>query len=97
LSIVYNFHHAHQYLDDYAEIAKRITPYLSYVNINGMKREGPQILTIGDGDHEQEMIKILFDEGFEGPWGILGHIKTKDVKKVLERNINGLKSMKLVK
>ena len=96
LSIVYNFHHAHQYLDDFAEIAKKIKPYLSYVNINGMKREGPKILTIGDGDHEQEMIKILFDEGFDGPWGILGHLKTEDVQKVLERNLRGLKSLNLM-
>ena len=96
LSMVYNFHHAHQYLDDFEKIAKKIKHYLSYVNINGMKREGPKILTIGDGDHEQEMIKIFIEEGFKGPWGILGHIKTEDVQKVLERNIKGIKSLNLI-
>ncbi|WP_411030446.1 sugar phosphate isomerase/epimerase family protein [Spongiimicrobium sp. 3-5] len=94
LKIIYNFHHAHHYLDEFPKIVKKIKAYLSYVNINGIRKEGPQILTIGEGDFENEMINILRDEGFEGPWGILGHIKSEDVQKVLERNMNGLKSLK---
>ena len=30
LSMVYNFHHAHQYLDEFPEIAKKIKPYLAF-------------------------------------------------------------------
>ena len=60
---------------------------------DGMRREGPQILTIGDGDHEYDMIKVLMDEGYQGPWGILGHIETEDVQKVLERNVKGLRTL----
>lgn len=90
ITMVYNFHHAQEYVNEFPEIAKKITPYLSYVNLNGVKKEGPQILPIGSGDHEFEMVKQLQDEGFDGPWGILGHIKTEDVQKVLERNIDGL-------
>ncbi|WP_299549007.1 hypothetical protein [Seonamhaeicola sp.] len=93
ITMVYNFHHAHEYVDDFAAIAKKITPYLSYVNLNGVKKEGPQILPIGQGDHEFDMIRQLLDEGFNGSWGILGHIKTEDVQKVLNRNIDGLKLM----
>ena len=93
LKMVYNFHHAHDYLDEFADIAKKMTPYLSYVNLNGVRREGPQILTIGEGDFEYQMIKTLMDEGFNGPWGILGHIETEDVQKVLEQNIKGLKTL----
>ena len=36
------------------------------------------------------MIENLLDEGYNGPWGVLGHIKTEDVQKVLTRNIKGL-------
>ncbi len=90
ITMVYNFHHAHEYVDEFSEIVKKIKPHLSYVNLNGVKKEGPQILTIGEGDYEFEMIKHLLDEGFNGPWGILGHIKTEDVQKVLKRNIVGL-------
>lgn len=91
ITMVYNFHHAHEYVDEFPEIAKKIKPYLSYVNLNGVKKEGPEILTIGEGDYEYEMIKNLFDEGYNGPWGILGHIKTEDVQKVLTRNLEGIK------
>lgn len=90
ITMVYNFHHAHEYVDEFPEIAKKILPYLSYVNLNGVKKEGPQILAIGQGDHEFEMIRQLLNEGYNGPWGILGHIKTEDVQKVLKRNIDGL-------
>lgn len=91
ITMVYNFHHVHEYIDEFPAIVKKITPYLSYVNLNGVKKEGPQILTIGEGEHEYEMIKLLKTAGFNGPWGILGHIKTEDVQEVLKRNINGLK------
>ena len=90
ISMVYNFHHAHVYIDDFPQIAKKIKPFLSYVNLNGMKKEGPQIFTLGEGDYEMKMIRSLINEGYNGPWGILGHIKTEDVKKVLQRNVKGL-------
>lgn len=90
ISLVYNFHHAHEYVDGFPAIVETIKPYLSYVNISGVKREGPKIMDIGAGDYEFEMIQVLLDEGYQGPWGILGHLKTEDVEKVLERNLAGL-------
>ena len=93
ITMVYNFHHAHDFVDEFSEIAKIITPHLSFVNLNGVNKEGPQILPIGKGDYERDMIKCLIREGYDGPWGILGHIKTDDVKKVLKRNIKGLQSI----
>ncbi|MFK7757408.1 MAG: sugar phosphate isomerase/epimerase family protein [Flavobacteriales bacterium] len=93
IGLVYNFHHGQEYVDEFPDIVKKIKPYLSFVNLNGVKKEGPQILPIGKGDFELEMIKTLKKEGFNGPWGILGHIKTEDVKEVLVRNIEGLKSL----
>lgn len=90
ITMVYNFHHAHEYVDEFSEIVKMIKPYLSHVNLNGVNKNGPQILAIGQGDHEFKMIRQLLDEGYHEPWGILGHIKTEDVQKVLQRNIEGL-------
>ncbi|WP_411894416.1 Ig-like domain-containing protein [Winogradskyella sp. A2] len=95
ITMVYNFHHAHDYIDEFPQIAKKITPFLSYVNLNGMKKRGPQILTLGEGEYELNMIKALIDEGYKGPWGILGHIKTEDVKNVLQRNMKGLNDLNL--
>jgi hypothetical protein len=95
LSIVYNFHYAHQDIDDFPQLAKNIQPYLSAVNLNGMMRDGPQILTIGDGNYEKSMIESLINVGFHGPWGILGLIENEDARIVLERNLCGLKSLNI--
>lgn len=91
ITMVYNFHHAQEHVDEFPEIVNKIAPYLSFVNLNGVKKEGPQILPIGKGDYEFEMIEHLNKEGFNGPWGVLGHVKTEDVQKVLKRNLDGLK------
>ena len=92
VSLVWNFHHAHDYIDDFASVIELIKPHLSYVNLNGMKKGGPKILPIGAGDHEFEMIDQLIEAGYDGPWGILGHIKTEDVEVVLRRNLKGLEA-----
>ena len=52
LGIVYNFHHAHPEIDLFPENLKAMFPYLWTVNLNGMKAEGPKIITIGQGDRE---------------------------------------------
>jgi sugar phosphate isomerase/epimerase len=90
LSIVWNFHHGHDYIDDFESVISLIKPHLSYVNLNGMKKGGPKILPIGDGDHDYEMMDQLIAAGYNGPWGILGHVKTEDVEVVLKRNLKGL-------
>jgi len=93
LSMVYNFHHAHDYLDEFPQIVKKIKPYLSSVNLNGMKTEDSKILPLGVGDHEKKMIQTLIDEGYSGTWGILGHVENEDVEKVLKQNLTGLESL----
>lgn len=93
LSLVYNFHHGHQDIDTFSELAPKMKRYLSAVNLNGMEKDGQKILTIGQGDYETEMINALKEVGFNGPWGILGHVGEKDVEMVLKKNIKGLKSI----
>ncbi|MEN8789824.1 MAG: TIM barrel protein [Flavobacteriaceae bacterium] len=94
LSLVYNFHHGQKTIDDFPNIVQAIRPYLTAVNLNGMEKGGEKILTIGKGSHEKEMIELLRKNGFEGPWGILGHVEGADVKQVLKQNLAGLKSLK---
>ena len=93
LGIIYNFHHAHNQLEEYPDMVNSMLPYLWTVNLNGMKKEGPKIMTLGQGDLEKDMIQLLWDKGYKGPWGILGHIETEDVKVVLERNLAGLEKL----
>jgi hypothetical protein len=91
--MVYNFHHAHDSIEEIGAIAPAIMPYLVAVNLNGMKKDGSKILAIGKGDYEKEMIRTFIESGFTGPWGILGHVENADVKKVLLENLDGLKSL----
>lgn len=93
IGIVYNFHHAHLQIKEYPSLLQKMLPYLRTVNINGMKADGPKILPVGQGDQELEMLKTLKASGYSGPIGILGHVEDEDIKVVLSRNIEGLKSL----
>ncbi len=93
IGLVYNFHHAHQQLEDFPELLQAMLPYLNTVNINGMKPEGPKILTVGQGSHEKEMLRHLLESGYQGNIGIIGHIENEDVELVLARNLQGLKKI----
>jgi len=90
IGIVYNFHHGHEHIDRFDALVDRMRPYLWTVNLNGMRKEGPQILPFGEGAHERRMLQRLIDAGFDGPFGVLGHVDDADVKEVLEGNLKGL-------
>lgn len=91
--IVYNFHHGHLQVDEFDNILNLTRPYLSTVNLNGMKGTEFNILTLGEGDLELAMMQKLKASGFNGPIGIIGHTENEDVKLVLQRNIAGLKKL----
>lgn len=93
IGVVYNFHHAHDSLENYSKNIKLLFPYLWCVNLNGMKQEGPKIITIGKGLLEENMIEQLLDIGYSGPWGILGHVKGGDPEIILKQNYDGLQSL----
>jgi sugar phosphate isomerase/epimerase len=93
VKIVYNFHHGHHQLEDFSELMQLMKPYLSTININGMREEGPKILTLGEGDRELDMLKIIAASGYSGPIGILGHTEGEDIQVVLERNLAGLEKL----
>lgn len=93
IGIVYNFHHAHEDLENFKENIQMMYPYLWCVNLNGMQKDGPKISTIGEGDLEKKMIDELLRLGYEGPWGILGHVKGGDPEIILEANYRGLQKM----
>ena len=94
VKIVYNFHHGHQQLDRFPELMELMKPYLSTININGMRVGGPKIMTLGEGDREAEMLRTIIDSGYTGPIGIIGHTEGEDIKLVLERNLEGLEQLR---
>ena len=91
--MVYSFHHGHHQMEAFPSMVKKMKPWLWTVNINGMKKDGPQILTVGSGDNELDMLKALEKANYKGTIGILGHIETEDVEKVLKRNLDGLEKL----
>jgi len=93
VGIVYNFHHGHKQMDDFDNILKVTKPYLTTVNLNGMKGTGFEIRTLGEGDRELELMKKLKASGFNGSIGIIGHTENEDVKLVLQGNLAGLKRL----
>jgi sugar phosphate isomerase/epimerase len=92
VGIVYNFHHAHKQIEDFPENVTLMMPYLWNVNLNGLRKEGPKILPIGQGDYEKDMIDLLIKKGYKGGFGILGHVKDADVETILKANLIGLKN-----
>ena len=93
LGLVYNFHHAHAQIERFPKLVKMMLPYLWNVNLNGLIKEGPKILPVGEGEYEKEMIDLLIKNGYTGDFGILGHVENADVKTILEANIKGLKNI----
>ena len=90
LGLIYNFHHGHHQIAAFDSLVDTMLPHLWAVNLNGMRQNGPKILSIGAGDLEQPMIQTLLNKGYKGPFGILGHREDKDVEIVLQKNLNGL-------
>jgi sugar phosphate isomerase/epimerase len=95
IGIVYNFHHGYKQMDDFDNILKVTKPYLTTVNLNGMKGTRFEIRTLGEGDRELELMKKLKASGFNGSIGLIGHTENEDVKVVLQRNLAGLKKLLL--
>ncbi|MDA1017780.1 MAG: TIM barrel protein, partial [Planctomycetota bacterium] len=93
VGIVYNLHHAHDRIDDFAAVVKLLKPYLLCLNLNGMTANGDKvgrkILPLGEGEHDVRLLKIIRESGYAGPIGIIGHTQD-DVEQRLLDNLEGL-------
>ncbi len=96
VGIVYNFHHAHDDLDEFKASFSKMMPYLLCLNLNGMadpetvKGMTNKILPLGQGVHERELMRIVTANGYDGPIGILDHRSDVDAKESLQANLAGL-------
>jgi hypothetical protein len=93
LGIVYNFHHAYAEAHRFRELLPRMLPYLRVVNLSGVVDGRPDIVAIGRGTREREMIRALEASGYAGPIGIIGHTEGEDVELALRRNLEGLQRL----
>jgi sugar phosphate isomerase/epimerase len=94
VGIVYNLHHGHGHIDDFAEVSAAMKPYLLCLNLNGMNDDAqPKILPIGQGEHDAALMKTIKQSGYSGPIGILDHRGDVDTEKALRANLDGMKKV----
>jgi len=94
VGIVYNLHHGHGHIEDFAESLKMMKPYLLCLNLNGMNTGAkPMILPLGQGEHDKKLLDIIAKSGYHGPIGILDHRGKVDAEQSLRENINGLRKL----
>ena len=93
VGIVYNFHHGREHMDRFPELFRMMLPYLKTLNLNGMKKDGPMIMTIGEGDRELDMLRVIASSSYRGRIGILNHRTDQDAEIGLRRNREGLERL----
>ena len=94
VGIVYNFHHGHEHIGDFAECLAAMKPYLLCLNLNGMNDgANPKIVRLGKGEHEKAMMQTILESGYRGPIGILGHTSGEDIELVLRENLEGMQRL----
>lgn len=94
VGIVYNLHHGHGHIDDFAACLDAMKPYLLCLNLNGMNTGAePKILPIGRGEHDRKLLRIILDSGYSGPVGILDHRPEIDAEESLRANLEGLENV----
>ena len=99
IGIVYNFHHGHDHIKNFAESLKRMQPYLLCLNLNGMadptvvdvNQLQHKIKPIGTGVYEAEMMDAILASQYSGPIGVLGHRKDVDAEEAVRLNLDGLR------
>jgi hypothetical protein len=94
VGIIYNLHHGHGHIQDFAEVLAMMKPYLWCLNLNGMNaNEDPKILPVGSGEHDRMMLDVIRKSGYSGPIGILDHRVELDAEESLRQNLDGLQKV----
>lgn len=93
VGIVYNQHHGHAHVADFAAKLKVMQPYLFALNLNGMIRDGEakglKIVPLAQGELDAGLLRIIIASGWRGPVGILNHTD-EDAEARLRDNLEGL-------
>jgi hypothetical protein len=94
IGIVYNFHHAEEQIDRFPVFFPQIIPHLLALNISGLKKGNPvQVVPVGQGDAEADMIRIVKNSTYKGPIGIINEDTAPDAETGLTMNMVGLKKI----
>lgn len=95
IGIVYNLHHGHGHINDFAEVLDQMEPYLICLNLNGMNEGAqPKILPLNQGQFDKQLLETILKSDYQGPIGILDHRSNMDAEQSLRENLDGLKTLK---
>ena len=95
VGIVYNLHHGHGHISDFAESLNVMQPHLICLNINGMNDGAqPKIVSVGKGQHDIDLLRAIHNSGYKGPIGILDHRNEMDAEESLRQNREGLRAIR---
>jgi hypothetical protein len=98
VTLIYNFHHGHDHIANFPALWGRMAPYVDTVNLNGMvtggDKAGKKILTLGEGDQELAMLRVIQASGWRGRIGILNHRTEVDAEEGLRANLAGLERLR---
>lgn len=99
VGIVYNFHHGHEHIADFARQFDSMKAHLLCLNINGMDDASVvaagknKIVPVGSGRHEKQMLQTVKASGYDGPIGVLDHRSSLDAEESLKQNLDGLERL----
>ena len=93
VGMVYNLHHGHEHVERFPGLMKLMKPHLMCLTVNGMKRGGPKILPVGQGDNDRAILEAIRDSGYAGPVAVLNHREEVDAEVGLRQNVEGLKKL----
>ena len=97
VTLIYNFHHGHDHIADFAARWARLAPFVDTVNLNGMvnggDKVGKKILDLAEGDQELAMMRVIQASGWRGRVGILNHRTDVDAEVALRANLLGLEQL----
>jgi putative heme-binding domain-containing protein len=93
VGIVYNLHHGHADLPQFAELLGKMKPHLLALNLNGMVTDGDKIgskiLPLGTGTLDRSILDVIHTSGYTGLIGILNHTDHDAEARLLD-NLDGL-------
>jgi hypothetical protein len=93
VGIVYDYEHGRPQMDRFPVFFPKLVPHLWAVILNGMQEGGPDFITVGEGNRDLGMLKVIRDSGYSGPIGIMNHDENRDAEVGLRLNMEGLKKM----
>jgi sugar phosphate isomerase/epimerase len=93
VGIVYDYEHGRPQMDQFPVFFPKLVPHLSAVLLEGMQDGGPEFMTVGDGNRDLGMLKVIRDSGYTGPVGIINHDENRDAEVGLRLNMEGLKKL----